>query len=181
MVSFEPVKNNTCTFQGHKIEIVPYIPEEVISEVISAYLALYFDGGQWDYLKAEKFMVLYLLDNLTSINVIEDGMVVVSYDDLISSGLWDLVSSVFVNYREFRIALERAVADHKEQIRNASQLGSRLERLMDFVENMDVEKLSETVQESIKQIKESNIAPILMEASQDVKDKKSRTRKAKEK
>ena len=117
-------------FDGKKIKVQPYITMAQKVILIQSYIQSYFDEGDFveNYIIAENGNVLGILDLCTNIDI--DGL---SFDDVISSGLWDNVRDNILNYNEFEGHLWEVVDKIKKQNELEKSIGNSFDKISNAV------------------------------------------------
>lgn len=185
VITIKPVKNVSFDYGDYSVEVRPYMTVDEQSVAMALYLDECFnlDGytSESDYLRAEYALVLYVLDNLTSIDI--SGL---SIDDILSSGLWKIAQNHIANYGEFRANLENVIKNKKEQIALEKSIGVTIDKLATKLESLvlnlsqaDPEKFKESAMSVLKAMEESKIAPVFAEAQQEKTEKKVRAKRGK--
>jgi hypothetical protein len=191
----KPVDNHVFLYQNNPIEIRPYLTAVEQAILIEEYVSNYFypntgmvSGVDCDYLGAEYYLMLDIINRLTSVLVDDkEDVKGLSLEELVTTTLWVEIKSHISNYKEFREMLDRVVSDKKEQIALTKSVGATIDRVVEKVEeallnlaqNVDPEKLKEVATGLLKDMEKSPMAPVFAEAQQEKVEKVRRTRKKK--
>jgi hypothetical protein len=172
-------------------KIRPYLTGGEQAEIINEYLNQYFyspnhfvEDSEVDFIGAEFYLIMSVVDKVTNIEVLKDG---ISIEEIIASGLWEIIKRRITNYAEFRAMLDRVISDKKEQLALAKSVGATIDRVVEKVEetllnlaqNVDPDKLKEVATGILRDMEQSPIAPAFKEAQQEKVEKARRTRKKK--
>ena len=148
-------------------DVVNHIPLAAQFILANTYLDAYFNSAienieemfisEWDYIGAENALILVIIDDFTSISIVDgNDKISIDIDDIVRSGIWDLIKSSIKNYEEFRKCLDVMVEDAKREILSKRSVGhvidSLADRAMSLISSLAELDLSE---EGIKQIMDS--------------------------
>jgi len=133
-------------FVGQEVEVLQYISPINESIWIDNYIDSYFKDGNHsqNYLEAEWGLMLAVVNEMTNIRIIEETDNV-GLEELITSGLWDKIKSVIINYNDFKKDLESVVSYQREQNALDKSVGTvlgnvanKVTQLMDKIMEMDI-------------------------------------------
>lgn len=127
-------------FQANKIEILPYIPQEVKYNVAKNYINFMLsdeDNLVQAYYSAEWSIIMGILEGCTNIKATPEN-----FDSIIDSGLWEEVKSRLVNYNEFMQDLQAIYANVADKITLEKSLGNTFDKLANKVAEF-FDKISE--------------------------------------
>ena len=137
-------------FQGQEITVLPYLTLETKKTLMMYYLSTMNDYNpiEDNFLVAENSLILGIIDHQTDIEIdnifhrVENENVKVSIDEIISSGLWDLVKANLVNLAEFKIEIDKVVKLAREDIAIQKSVGMTFDKLSNGIMNF-LSKISE--------------------------------------
>lgn len=137
------------------VKVKKHLSNEDQELLIGVYVDFYFGDGAFgndtNYMKAERFFNLTILNIATSIEVglkkffVNEENMILDYAN--ESGLMNLVRGKISNLPQVRRTIERIISDGKQERFSANGL---LKQLMSSIENLDFGK----IQEFATQIKE---------------------------
>lgn len=132
----KPVK---VDFNDQEILVTPYIDINTQIMLIDNYIQMYFDKGNiaTNLVGAEYALILGLLDNNTNIKIDAEN---IDINQIVGSGLWDLVKDRILNYQELRNLLGVVCRQIKDNIALEKSVGHSIDKIGNYVQNI-VEKI----------------------------------------
>ena len=132
----KPIK---IDFQDQEILISPYMLFDTKNTLMKDYIESFFSGNNTakKYLESEYVLALGIIDLQTNINI--EGL---SLNDVIDSGLWEIVKSNIANYKDFKLEINEVVKLIREDVSIEKSIGNKFDKLSDGITNF-LNKISE--------------------------------------
>jgi len=122
-------------YKKQDIYVNPCIGLSNKTEIIRNYVETYFKDEDIlsNYIVAEYGLILQIVDLCTTIEVSEEGQIIIQIDDLIGSGLWNRIAQSILNYYSVREELSVIVKKIEEQNALNKSIGYTFDRLSDKI------------------------------------------------
>ena len=134
-IEFKALKPIRKEFNEQEIIIESYIPIEIRKVLMKYYIESMFSDKQVDdrYYESELGLILGIIDFQTNIDIEK-----LSLDNIMASGLFDLIRSNIINYDDLKSEIYEVV----ELIKNEKSIGNTIDKLAFSITNF-LGKLSE--------------------------------------
>ena len=181
-IEFVEPKSKFFDFCGKNIEVKPYLLEGEQILIIKDYIETYFKN-EFDYFGAERqFKTNVFNYSLLNVETIDSRL----YD---SSDFFEQATKQILNYRDFRISLNRIISDVKEERALNLSLGkvlndvsNKLICILDKLGSMtpeDVSKMKDDGLQMLKSIEDSSASNLFKESQGKPSVKKKSSKIAK--
>jgi len=163
----------TIEYGDAKIEVLPYMDLAQQVVLINAYINDYFgkiEGepfvpySEYHYIEAETKLIYYLFQTHTNIDVLDKDF---DQNILADERLTRTITSMIVNYDDFKFKLNTIIKEMKEQMVMATGAGAvlkgiadKISQILDSIPEMnpeDIERLQKEGSEMLERLEKSSV------------------------